>query len=411
MGLWDRRPNSPYWWYRCEGYCDPKGNPLREATKVRIDAPTPEQRKENRRLAEQIYHDRMTALARADHELPSGKPRIRVGAFLDWFVKHELPKRRGREREAEIVTRWRAVFGALWLDEVDQTRVKEWMTARLTTPTQIGKQWRTQARVLPPPSTNTVNREVDVLKAVLQAAVPTYLESSPLFGMKRLRTVTPKRRILTGDEERRLLALMTVEDRAFFLVGEDTLTRLSDIIDLKTSDDHGTHLWIADPKTGGGFYVPVSKRLRRALDARPDDGRTYLFPKFRIAKTDRDRRNGVRQMLEHYCALAGIPFGRRQGGVTFHWATRRTGATRMLSAGSDVGTVQKVGRWKKPDVLLEIYHELMDDDARRAVESVGRRAGRRRPRASDHPDSRMKLCDRSVTGIDETRRNRSKPVH
>jgi hypothetical protein len=44
----------------------------------------------------------------------------------------------------------------------------------------------------------------------------------------------------------------------------------------------------------------------------------------------------------------------------------------MLVNQVDLGTVQKLGRWKTADVVLGIYHELIDAHARRAVESVGR---------------------------------------
>jgi hypothetical protein len=73
------------------------------------------------------------------------------------------------------------------------------------------------------------------------------------------------------------------------------------------------------------------------------------------------------------CFKAGVPYGRAAGGLTFHWATRRTGATRMLTRRIDPGTVQKVGRWKTAAVVLRIYHELLDDQAQRAVESVSQK--------------------------------------
>ena len=49
---------------------------------------------------------------------------------------------------------------------------------------------------------------------------------------------------------------MTPSDRALFLLGLDSLVRLNDILDVKREDDQGTQVWIADPKSGGGFWVP-----------------------------------------------------------------------------------------------------------------------------------------------------------
>jgi integrase len=379
MGVYIRS-NSPYYYLWLDGHRDERGRPLREATKIRTDAPTPQQRKDNRQAAEQAYHARMTELARGTLQ-PTTKPAITFADFAAWFGTNVLPKRRGKERESEILVRLLRWFGPMLLSAIDPSRVEEYTAARLTQPTIIRAKKRTKARSVTA-GPNTINREVDLLKAMMQAAVPKYLDASPLYGMKRLATVTPKRRVLSEDEERRLLDVMTPDDKAFFLIGMDTLARLSDILDLKVTDDHKDTLWIADPKTGGGFYAPISQRLRKALDAMPPPATTqiYLFPKRRIASTERDRRNGIRQMLERYCAAVKpkIEYGRARG-LTFHWATRRTAASRMLSRKVPLATVQKVGRWKDPTVVLGIYHELIGDDDRRAVEAIsesGVRVGR-----------------------------------
>lgn len=377
MGLYIRK-DSPFYWMALEGYRDAKGNPLREKTKIRHDAPSPQIRKTNRKSAEQTYFARMAQLA-SGAALPGQKPPRTFAEQAAWFEAHTLPHRRGKEREAEVLPKLVAVFGRYQLAAITRELVTEhWITPRLTTPTVIEKKFRTAARTVKA-GPRTVNREVDVLKAVLQSGVPTYVDPSPLWGMKRLPTTTPKRRLMTEDEERRLLAVMEPDDKALFLIGLDSLVRMGDILDLKREDHHGDRVWIADPKSGGGFAVPISKRARAALEKIPDDGTKYFFSRRRRGAKERDRRNGIRQMLERYCAMANppIPFGRANQGLTWHWSTRRTGATRMLTRNVDLGTVQKVGRWKKPDVVLGIYHELIDEHAIAAVETVGRRRRRR----------------------------------
>ncbi len=372
------RPHSPFYWMHLEGFRDGHGRPVQESTKIRHDAPTSILRREAKQQAEVVYHERMLALARETGGQPAKRPPITFAVFAGWYAIHILPTRRGQEREREILARLVAHFGSRPLTQIDRGAVQEYMTARLHTPTRIGTRRRTAARTVSA-GPNTVNREVDLLKAILQAAVPKYVSASPLFGMKRLRAATPKRRILTDAEEARLLPCLSRTDRALFLIGLDGLVRLSDILDVRWQDDHGDALWIADPKAGGGFEVPLSARARAALDRVPRPRRAsanlsqYIFASRRCAKTERDRRNGIRQMLERACAKAKppVPFGRARGGITFHWATRRTGATRMLTRHIDPGTVQKVGRWKTADVVLGIYHELLDGKAREAVEAVG----------------------------------------
>jgi hypothetical protein len=347
MGVY-KRADSPVYWLLLDGYRTASGAPLREKTKIRIDAPTNQQRNDNLALAKAAYHERMTALAKDGKDTPAA----RVPTFAEraaWFEAHELPHRKGKEREARLIPKLVAVLGPLPLTQLTRTLVTErWITPRLTTPTvyQRSKTARAQTFRAGP---KTVNREVALVKAILQTAVPEFLEVSPLYGMPNLATTTPKRRLMTEQEEARLLKVMATHDTALFLLGLDSLVRLTDLLDLKRGDDHGASMWISDPKTGGGFEVPISTRARAALNAHyaalpkaktKPAPTAYIFARRRAAKTERDRRRQIQKMLAKYCAAAKppIPYGRAKGGIVFHWATRRTGLTRMLTRGVDLGT-------------------------------------------------------------------------
>lgn len=375
MGVFTRA-DSVWFWLYLEPMNGEKG--IKERTILRADAKG-QQHKDNRDLAEQLYHARMTARARGELQ-PEKKPARTFSQQASWWETHRLPHRKGKEREGPLVPKLVAVFGDEPLSAVTRTLVTErWITPRLTTPTIIKAGKRTGARRIQS-GPNTINREVDLLKAIMQSAVPDYLDSSPLYGMPKLRTTTPQRRLMTPDEEARLLAVMEPDDTALFLIALDSLVRMGDVLDIKRTHDKGAHLWIADPKSGGGFPVNISSRARAALDAwydiREIEPNGYVFARRRRADTERDRRNGIRQMLERYCRIAAVPFGRKDGGLTFHWATRRTGLTRMLTRKVDLGTAQKIGRWKTPGVVLSVYHELIDKEAQKAVDAVGPRRSR-----------------------------------
>jgi len=346
------RPDSPWWWLYLE--TAPPGQ-RKVKTKVRVGTTT-SQRHDSRLLALEIYHQRMHAIAARVHRLRVETPAIRFDKYADLYARDVLPHHRGHEREAEILTVLRRGFSDELLQAIDRDRVRSWMTVR-------------RAEV----SARTVNREVDLLKSMLRDAVPKYLEVSPIVGMKRLTVVPPKRRLMTPAEERKLLRELRPDDKAIVLMGLDTLARLGDILDLRREDDDGRWLYIRDPKDpsqGAPYRVPVSKRLRKALTQVEENGPFY-FPRRRLAQTDRDRRNTIRQMLEYACERAGLDYGRAKGGLTFHWATRRTGATRMIQRKVDLKTVQAIGHWKTADVVLDIYAEANPTKARAAVELVG----------------------------------------
>jgi integrase len=384
MALYPRH-DSRYWWMTLEGVVTPDGKQLRESTRIPRDAPTKDLQAENRAKAERLYHQRMLEVTttRVDPEPTPPPTTITLNAWLDWWEQHKLPRRskRTREREVGILPRLREAFGTLPLDQIKPKMVDEWITIRLELPTRVpqGTKRKTFRIVWAGPA--TVNREVACLKHILQDAVAAdHLEQSPLYGMKKLDTPAVTRRVLSYDEEERLLAQLAPLDRPIVIMGLDGLCRLSDILNLRRDDDRGHELYIRhpkNPKQKKGYTVSVSKRLRKALDAMPVQG-PYYFAHRRVAKNPEHWRSGIAQMIETACKYADppIPYGRKHDGITFHWGTRRTGASRMLAGGTSIKTVQRIGNWATAALPLDIYAEVVDDEMRDAVEIPGRRRRR-----------------------------------
>ena len=343
MGIFTR-PESPYWWMYLEVI------KRKESTHIAIGR-TVTQRRDSKRQAEELYYRRMSECAAQAHQLTTARAPITFATFAEDYKRDIVTHHKGADREREIIARLVAAFGPQQLTAIDMPAVQAWAATR-------------RASV----SASTVNREVDLLKAMLRTAVPAYLRASPIAGLKRLPVTPPPRRLLTDDEERRLLAAATEpHDYAMLVLGIDTLVRMGDLLDLRRGDRVGTWITVRDPKSGAPYDVPLSPRAAAALEALPGDDPFY-FAVFRQALNPRDWRGAVRQRLERLCKLAEVPFGRRHGGITFHWATRRTGATRLLIAkGQPVSVVQRIGNWRTPDVLLKVYAEAQRDDLARAV--------------------------------------------
>lgn len=341
------RPDSPYLWIYLP--TAPKGQ--QKAKTALLVGATITEKRDNLRLAELVYADRMKAIAAKIHRLPMDRAGMSFSRYADIYARDVLPHQKGHVRALELLKTLRAHFLGT-LDAIDQEAVRAFMTVRRQT---------CQPR--------TVNREVDLLKAMLRDAVPKYLDASPLVGMKKLKADTPQRRLLQPDEEKRLLAVADATDAALLILGIDTLLRLGDILDLQRSDQRGIWLTVRAPKGGAAYEVPLSKRAVDALKRLPDDG-PYFFASLRRTPYASHRRSIVRHRLSSLCRRAKppVPFGRTRNGVTFHWSTRRTGATRLLvKHRQPVTIVQRLGNWKTPTVLLEIYAEAQRDDLLAAV--------------------------------------------
>ena len=356
MGIYIRK-DSPFFWMLLER---PGQKPICQSTKIPVHAHSAAIRKQNRQDAEDVYAAAMGDLARTRHDLPThDATTITFTDYADWYDTHTIATHRGAVREREILKHLTAFFRQRDLASIDRARASEYQT------------WRAAQKVHGKPiSPSTINREVALLKTMLTVAVPTYLKASPLAGMKLLRVVKRRKRTLTFAEEQRLLKQLPPADRALYIVAVDTLIRLSNVLNLKRSEYKRTHLALEDSKTGP-YEVPLSDRARKALDRLPKDGE-YFFPHRRIAASDVGRRSIVRVLLQRACAKTSppIPYGRALGGITWHTATRATGATRMLQAGHDPKTVQRVGNWHSFDQMGE-YLQTDDVRMRAAVNSVG----------------------------------------
>ncbi len=345
------RPDSRFWWLYLET------TKQKERTDIPIGA-TAAQRRDGRKLAEDRYHQRMNELAARLYKLPTATPAIRFARYAEQYRRDTIPHHKGARREFELLVPLEAFFGEKVLSTIDADLVRSYMSARVAGGV----------------SARTVNREVDLLKAMLRDAAPKYLTVSPLVGMRRLPVVTPRRRLLSPAEEKALLAVGDRVDRAILILGLDTLVRLSDLLDLERDHRRGPWLYIRDPKSGEAYEVALSPRAQAALADIPGKDR-YYFAKFRKAENSRDWPGSVRQRLEYLCTRAGLTYGRTKGGITWHWATRRTGATRLLVKKKvPISVVQRLGNWKKPDVLLGIYSEADKTDLLKAVGSFPNRS-------------------------------------
>jgi integrase len=336
MGIF-KRPDSPYWWLYLETI------KTRERTDFLV-GDTQAQRDDAKRRANDAYHRRMLEIAEQKIK-PLAAPQIRFTDYATTYAAHVIALRRGARRELEMLKPLRAFFDHELLSKIDAERVRAYIASRQVAP-------------------RTVNREVDLLKGMFRDAVGKYLEANPIAGLKRLKAPPIKRRLLLPAEEARLLAAgEDDQDRALIILGIDTMIRLGDLLDLEQSERDGSWLYVKHAKSGEAYETALSARAVAILKAIEQTGERYYFAKFRRALEPRDWLGSVRQRFEYLCKQAGLRYGRAGGGLTFHWATRRTGATRyLLDKATPISAVQKQGNWKHPEMLLRIYSEARRED-------------------------------------------------
>jgi integrase len=349
MGVYTRS-DSPFYWIWLEGAPPARA---RLNTKVPIGATT-DLRRENRVLAERIYSALMGDRARDRFHLPATTEDRTFADHRAWYATHVTAKKRGAVRERSMLRQLGRFFDAYALAAIDVELREEWRTWRAD---DVGAA--------------TINREDEVLKHLLNLAVPKYLARNPIARAPRLRAEDVETRILTQDEEGKLLTAARGRlELAAVLAGLDGLMRRGSVAALKRAQDHGRYLTLLNAKAGM-YKVPVSVRLRRALDrlrATLDDDEVAYFaalgPRVDVA---------LSHLFTTLCARADVVTGRARGGVTFH-SLRHTGASRMLAAGVDIKTVMRIGGWKNLKTLERYLHPT-DEASQQAVNAIATPVG------------------------------------
>ena len=341
MGVYTR-PDSPYHWIFLEG------SRARFPTKIRINGGTPAQTKDNKALAEQVYHASMGDTVRERFQLPQATNSVTFKSQADWYTVHHVVKHRGAIQEMRKLTRLIEFFGAYALTEITPTLWTEYETERMT---RDGV------------ALSTVGRELAIMKSVLNTAID-HLKHQPLARVKRKSIRLAAKRTITAHEEPAFLTALHAIDpelHDMYLVGVGTLLRQENLIYLQRSEHRGDRL-VMTTKTGPHQVLltgptELQQRAAEVLQRRmPRDPEGYFFPHWKaiFAPYEDPGHPGVllRKKIQRAAKAVGIPWGLNQGGIVWHTATRATGATRLLREYQiDIRTVQVIGGWSSLDQM------------------------------------------------------------
>jgi len=349
--------NGTYWTYLGRMH----GKQHRASTGIRSQAPTAAERRALLRQAEEIAGTLRTAF-RARKAAAWTPPQVNapcptLAAYAPvWEAQHGKLQ---RGYEGRVSYRLKALvdaFGAYTLDALTPAVIHQWRVQRL------------EAGAAP----RTINRDVDTLKGILNTAVPDFLAASPLSRMASLKAAPPITATLNAELEKKLLAELGPEEIAIFLVALDSLVRLGDVLSLRWADvnlDEATAR-VNESKHGRTYHTPLSTRAVEALRVLYRDNTAPHDLVFLQCGGDHKRHSSIfTQRLKRQCAKLGIPWGRRSGGLTFHAATRHTGATRLAAAGVDLRTIQELGGWSNLNMLQRYVHPA-SPQLRAAVERI-----------------------------------------
>jgi excisionase family DNA binding protein len=217
-------------------------------------------------------------------------------------------------------------------------------------------------------SASTINRYLALLKRMFNLAIEEgYAEQNPVKKIKFFSEAANRReRVLTQDEEKRLMAASSAPLRSVLIIALNTGLRLGEILNLSWNqiDLQARKIRVEKTKSGKPVTVPTNSPLFDELQRlKSDNGRSpHLFFNEKTGKP----RTLIRRAFLTACEKAEI------SGLRFH-DLRHTVATRLLEKGIDIETVRSIlGHYSI--TVTQRYVHSNDESKKKAVDLLAENA-------------------------------------
>ena len=278
------------------------------------------------------------------------QPDITFKQFAEIYLRdHADLHKRSAKRDREILKTLNRFFGVAILHEITPHRIEQFKRDRLNGTWRAFKQKRSAKPVKP----GTVNRELDTLKSILSKAVEwKYLVDSPARGVKRFRLQNRRTRILSVDEQRRLLDACERQPKLQALLKLALITgaRIGELLELSWDDCQDGYLTFWNTKNGKVRRIPTTDAIAAVLASRP---RIHPWV-FTNAKTEKPYTT-IRKVFERALERAKIT----TGDVTVH-TLRHTALSRMIEHGLDDYTVMSISGHSSTRMLERYTHPTLE---------------------------------------------------
>lgn len=216
-------------------------------------------------------------------------------------------------------------------------------------------------------SPRTVNIELTMMSHAYEIAIREWewIKDNPVKRVTKERVRNFIERWLTQEDEEKLLKVSPAWLQDIIVFAVNTGLRQSEILDLKWSqiDLARRTLTILEQKNQGVDTLPLNRTTLQLLRKLAMDSRMrgYVFPSENGNRID--NRNLLRAF---YKAL------KRSGIENFRFHDlRHTFATRLVQAGVDLYSVQKLGRWRNTSMIMRYAHHY-PESLRPGIEAIDR---------------------------------------
>jgi integrase len=215
----------------------------------------------------------------------------------------------------------------------------------------------------------TINNETSLMSHAFNLAIKhwEWVKENPVKKVSKEKVNNMIERWLTLEEEQKLLASSPIWLKEIIIFAINTGLRLSEVLDLKWSRVdliRRTITILEEQKNRGRDTLPLSEGALAVLKERARVRRSETDLVFFTGNATRIGSRNVERAFYSALKKSGIV------PLRFH-DLRHTFATRLVQAGVDLYTVQKLGRWKTISMVMRYAHHY-PESLRSGVEVLDR---------------------------------------
>jgi len=303
----------------------------------------------NKRMADQALSIRKAEILQGKFNIEKLKPSPRFGQFAEDFLEWSQANKRSFVRDQSLVKNLRGAFSGKLLSEITPWLIEKYKKDRQAA--------TVHGRAIRPA---TINREVACLKRMFSKAIEWgQTAENPGAKVKLLREDNRMERILTPEEQQRLLAVCTDHSRPFVVTALHTGMRLGEILNLKWEhvDLSRGYLAVEYTKNGKSRKIPMNPTLTATLKAVTKGG-PFVFG-------GEKPYGAIKTSFKAALRRAGISACR------FH-DLRHTFASSLVAAGVDLVTVKELLGHSEISMTMRYSHPT-PENKRRAVNLLAER--------------------------------------
>ncbi|UCG51023.1 MAG: site-specific integrase [Candidatus Latescibacterota bacterium] len=266
-------------------------------------------------LAKQVLQSRKSEIAQDKFKIPKKRRSPKFDTVCDRYLEHAKKEKKSWQRDELALKIAKKFFKKKRIDELAPFDFERFKAARAD---QVSK--------------STVNRDLSVLKRLFNLAIDWNLvATNPLKKVAVYRLDEKTMRVLSHEEERRLIEAAAPHIRPLIIVAINTGMRRGELLSLQWEqvDLQSRTITIKHSKNGRVRHIPINKTTQEAFVALPEPhtGHVFRYHGSPIKEVKSAFAGAVRRAAIPHCTLHSC---------------RHTFATRLVSAGVDLATVKEL---------------------------------------------------------------------